>query len=72
MAVLTRKPLNAELARFFLWKPKLKRLKTASNQKKPSITPYSLLAQSTGMDNIGASYKYLRKSPCEAKASFFG
>jgi hypothetical protein len=25
----------------------------------------------TGMENIGASYKYPRKSPCEAKADFF-
>jgi hypothetical protein len=24
-----------------------------------------------GMGNIGASYKYLRKSPCEAKPYFF-
>jgi hypothetical protein len=34
--------------------------------------PYSLSVETTGMDITSASYKYLRKSPCEAKAFFFG
>lgn len=69
--VLCRKKIWVKDQYFLAPSTIFKALKTALIWLLAPIFPYLGLGCMLGMGNIGASYKYLRKSPCEEKLPFF-